>query len=76
MYCAHRPKMFLYGRFGHLSPIFDENTNSNYSFNFQYIEILYGQILENSHSDISIRRILIFWEIERVKQSRVSNLFD
>ena len=54
----------LYGRFGHVSTKIDENTNSNYSFNCQYIGILSDQTLENSHSDILIRRILIFWEIE------------
>ena len=53
-----------YGRFGHLSTKIDEYTNSNYSFNFQYIEILSDQTLENSHSGILIRRILMFWEIE------------
>ena len=55
---------FEYGRFGHLSTKIDENTNSNYSFNFQYIEILSYQTLENSHSDLLIRQILVFWEIE------------
>ena len=66
----------FYGRFGHLSTKIDENTNSNNLFNFQYIEILSDQTLENSHSDILIRRILIFWEIEWVTQSNVSNRFD
>ena len=54
----------IYGRFGHLSTKIDENTNSNYSFNFQYIEILSYQTLDNSHSDLLIRQILVFWEIE------------
>ena len=67
---------YTYGRFGHLSTKIDENTNSNYSFNFQYIEILSDQTLENSNPDILIWRILIFWEIEWVKQSNVSNRFD
>ena len=53
-----------YGRFGHLSTKIDENTNSNYSFSFQYIEILSYQTLDNSHSDLLIRQILVFWEIE------------
>ena len=34
------------------------------NFNSQYIEILSDQTLENSHSDILIIRILMFWEIE------------
>ena len=72
----HFSTVQTYGRFGHLSTKIVENTNSNYSFNFQYIGILSDQTLENSHSDILIRRIFIFWEIEWVKQSNVSNRFD
>ena len=66
----------IYGRFGHLSSKIDEITNSNYTFNFQYFDILSYQSLQNSHSDILVRQIVIFLEIEWVNQSNVSNRFD
>ena len=59
-----------YGRFGHLSTKIDENTNSNYSFNFQYIEILSYQTLENSHLDILIEMdfdVLENWMSKTIK---------
>ena len=48
------------------------HTNSNYSFNFQYIEILSDQTLENSHSDILTRQILHFSKIDKIIRGLLS----
>ena len=60
-------KGLWYGRFGHLSTKIDENTNSNYSFNFQYVKILSDQTLENSHSDQTDFHILGNWMSKTIK---------